>query len=368
MQLDVVLVAEGARASGAALSTPRYEPSWFFDEIDDALVDACMRPRRREQVSGETREWLYRHLLACGHEANAKGHHFMAHAWFECAYLTKDDLSAFISSVNMRMRLGQATLASRLYERLLQRTLTDAHREVVERKLKEATGAKTSRSHAPRTAGIPQDEDRNRPPPPAPPRLRSLCLTLAASLSPLTLSPLTLAPHSRPSLSPPPHSHPSLSPITLAPHSHPSLPPLTLAPHSRRLTLASRPFREQLAQLLDPARAAQEVEGEERERLLKLLRRRGHACNEEHEYENAHYWFDCAYALEHQISDLLSAANMRLKLVDISPVAEALYLHVLTELHVSEREKAMAERKLSQLKENTRNLSASQEYTLVAEL
>jgi len=193
----------------------------------------------------------------------------------------QDDLSAFISSVNMRMRLGQATLASRLYERLLQRTLTDAHREVVERKLKEATGAKTSRSHAPRTAGIPQDE---------------------------------------------------------------------------------------LAQLLDPARAAQEVEGEERERLLKLLRRRGHACNEADEYENAHYWFDCAYALEHQISDLLSAANMRLKLVDISPVAEALYLHVLTELHVSEREKAMAERKLSQLKENTRNLSASQEYTLVAEL
>ena len=157
LNLDVVLVAEGQRITGAALVTPRYEPSWFFDEIDDNLVESCLRPRRREPLDSDTREWLHKQLVACGHEANGRGHHCMAHAWFECAYQTKEDLSAFISSVNMRMRLGQWTLAGRVYERLLQGKLTDAQRGVVERKLKEATHAKTSRAHSPTKPSAPQD-------------------------------------------------------------------------------------------------------------------------------------------------------------------------------------------------------------------
>ena len=69
--------------------TPRYEPSWFYEDVDPSLLDACMRPRRREALDVGTRDWLHKQLVACGHEANGRGHHFMAHAWFECAYMTK---------------------------------------------------------------------------------------------------------------------------------------------------------------------------------------------------------------------------------------------------------------------------------------
>ncbi|KAL3916720.1 MAG: hypothetical protein SGPRY_006699, partial [Prymnesium sp.] len=59
------------------------------------------------------------------------------------------------------------------------------------------------------------------------------------------------------------------------------------------------------------------------------------------------------------MGDLLSTANMRLKLVDTSPVAEALYMHVLSELELPQKAQEMAERKLNQLKESAKAASAA---------
>eukprot|EP00966_Prymnesium_polylepis_P251651 5817831-Prymnesium_polylepis.1 len=87
------MVAEGGthtrRDAHAGTHTPRYEPSWFFEEVDHALVEQCCRPRRRQPLDAESRDWLHKQLVACGHEANARSHHAMAHAWFECAFLAK---------------------------------------------------------------------------------------------------------------------------------------------------------------------------------------------------------------------------------------------------------------------------------------
>ena len=55
------------------------------------------------------------------------------------------------------------------------------------------------------------------------------------------------------------------------------------------------------------------------------------------------------FALSQQTADLLSAANMRQKLVAGSPLAEALYRHVLAMPQLPQRELLMAERKLQQL-------------------
>lgn len=85
-QLDII--AEG-QASEGMIATPRYEPSWFFEDVDDIFVDACLRSRRREQMEPQIREWLCKYLIACGHEANSRGHHFTALAWFESAFQLK---------------------------------------------------------------------------------------------------------------------------------------------------------------------------------------------------------------------------------------------------------------------------------------
>ena len=61
--------------------------------------------------------------------------------------------------------------------------------------------------------------------------------------------------------------------------------------------------------------------------------------------------FDCAFALSQQTADLLSAANMRQKLAAGSPLAEALYRHVLAMPQLPQRELLMAERKLQQLQQ-----------------
>ena len=112
-------------------------------------------------------------------------------------------------------------------------------------------------------------------------------------------------------------------------------------------------LQDEVEQILDPTLAAAELRDEaDRERLLKLLRRLGHMSNEANDYDAAHMAFDCAHSLAHQMADLLSAANMRLKLLDTSPVSEALYTHALTELDLPEREQVMVESKLQQIREN----------------
>ena len=60
-------------------------------------------------------------------------------------------------------------------------------------------------------------------------------------------------------------------------------------------------------------------------------------------------WFDVAWAVSRQPADLLSAANMRAKLVNCSPVAEALFTHLLTIPGLSERETAMTVEQLRRL-------------------
>ena len=274
LSINIALIAEGPSGRGTPLVTPRYEPAWFYDEIPPELISQCLRPRRRESLDTETRDWLYRQLMTFGHAANAAGHHFMAHAWFECGFCTKDDISSFISSVNMRLRLGQHSLAAKLYEQLLGTKLTEAQGLVVNRKLKEATQAKTSRSHVTKPATFPQDE---------------------------------------------------------------------------------------VAQVLTAAALVEMQEGD-LERLIRLLRRHGHAANEADDFEAAHLWFDCAVTISQQLADLLSAANMRVKLQDTSPAAEALYRHVLSEPESGEREQAMAERKLASMQELKNRAAASVEY------
>ena len=63
--------------------------------------------------------------------------------------------------------------------------------------------------------------------------------------------------------------------------------------------------------------------------MLGLLRICGHAANDGGDFEAAHTWFDCAYALCGMTCDLLSAANMRAKLVPTSAVALDAYKHIL---------------------------------------
>ena len=108
----------------------RFEPSWHFHAVPAEQVEHCLRPRRRGGLDQPAAAWLHKHLVALGHEANDRSAHFLAHSWFECAYAMKERIPDLLSSVNMRLRLGQFTLAKHLYARVLSMELTDAEREV----------------------------------------------------------------------------------------------------------------------------------------------------------------------------------------------------------------------------------------------
>ena len=83
------------------------------------------------------------------------------------------------------------------------------------------------------------------------------------------------------------------------------------------------------ALLSSPAANAGVLSAEDVERMLALLRGCGHHANRRQDYAFAHLYFDCAYALSSIPSDLLSAANMRVKLLATSSVAGAIYNHIL---------------------------------------
>mmetsp|Transcript_2852 Transcript_2852/g.8286 ORF Transcript_2852/g.8286 Transcript_2852/m.8286 type:complete len:235 (+) Transcript_2852:7-711(+) len=118
--------------------TPRYEVLWSPEDIDPACLTHALRKRPWFQGDRQ-REWVHKRVVALGHEANARGHHFIAHSCFECAFCAKGSTADLISSINMRLKLGQPTLAGLLYRRVLHFTLTRAQRELVERKLTEAS-------------------------------------------------------------------------------------------------------------------------------------------------------------------------------------------------------------------------------------
>ena len=117
---DILGVCGDEETETGLAHTPRYEPSWFYQEVPSEMVDRCLRARSRGGIDEAAALWLHKHLVAFGHAANAHSCHFMAHSWFECAYGLKDGAPELISSINMRLHLGQATLAKQLYERVLQ--------------------------------------------------------------------------------------------------------------------------------------------------------------------------------------------------------------------------------------------------------
>ena len=87
--------------------------------------------------------------------------------------------------------------------------------------------------------------------------------------------------------------------------------------------------------------------------VVKLLRKLGHALNAANEVYAAQLAFDCAFAVARSPTDLLSAANMRAKLVQGSAAAEALYVHLLSlDLEVFDgHERSLAHTKLEALRE-----------------
>lgn len=118
----------------------------------------------------------------------------------------------------------------------------------------------------------------------------------------------------------------------------------------QRLT-AEEEFRELIAA---PSANANVLPLTDAQKLLLLLRSSGHGANRGQDFETAHTWFDCAFALSGQPNDLLSAANMRGRLVPTSAVAMRAYEHVLMgmsgEVAPTEKQATMAEEKLGKLR------------------
>jgi hypothetical protein len=106
----------------------------------------------------------------------------------------------------------------------------------------------------------------------------------------------------------------------------------------------------ELASLLSASPVvAETIPGAEAERMLQLLRSCGFAANAAGDYEAASNWFDCSFAVSSALSDLVSAANMRAKLLATSPVAALIYRHALQAAGAAAKVSEVAQRKLSAL-------------------
>ena len=210
-------------------------PSSLFEPMAEALAHHGLRKRVPLQLSAEERESLPHRLAKMGHACNEDGDHAMAHSFFESAYAVKHDVTHLISATNMRLRLGEITLAIRTYERLKPPDfhLSPAQREIVARKLAEATAAEASRARAP---------------------------------------------------------------------------------------WKWRPLEDEVMQLLRPRRTG--LDDAEAVCMARTMRRQGHVSNESSDVASAQLWFDCAYVVGRESCDLLSAANMRLKLDGTSGAAQ----------------------------------------------
>ena len=107
---------------------------------------------------------------------------------------------------------------------------------------------------------------------------------------------------------------------------------------------------EELAELLDAPTVSSSDSGLEAEglkRLIQFLRASGHGANQNKDFATAQIWFDCAFALSCAALDLLSAANMRGRLLPTSAVAMRAYEHVLSVEGCPEKQYAMAKEKLA---------------------
>lgn len=248
------------------------EPSWQWSISDDCspLCERALYPRPRLNLRYAEASLIHRHLMLLGKAANAKLHHSVALAAFQCAHAAKEDVNCIIAAANMRLNLGTISLAAAIYSRVLSQAtweLADTQRSHAERKHAEATAARTARARSAANA---------------------------------------------------------------------------------RLALEN-----EVEQLLFDHALAPEDEGEDEghslERLVRLLRRYGHAANEAGEITAAQQWFDCAWQFSRAPADLLSAANMRAKQLEGSSAAEALYLEVSASEDADVHQREVAARKLEQL-------------------
>jgi hypothetical protein len=194
-----------------------------------------------------------------GRFANIEERHWLAHAFFESAYNTKEDVAMLISSVNMRLNAGQCSVAATIYSELLQgrtagvSSLTDAHRELISRKLAEARARCEERTRAVQSA-------------------------------------------SRTGV---------------------------------RLGLGQ--LQDEVGQLVSPLPRLSARGLSDRDTFVRLMRRCAHAAYEEGDLDAALQYFDACFAVSRDPVDLLSAANLRVKLDPTSYAAEAIYELLLSE-------------------------------------
>ena len=129
--------------------TPRNDASWFEADPPAELIEQCLRPGHCVVPEGEVCEWFHRKLAQLGHAFNEVGNTLMAHTWFECAYAARASSADLISAANMRLKLGQWALVEQLYLQIVRMVLTDAQREIVERKLNDVAALKAGSAPMP---------------------------------------------------------------------------------------------------------------------------------------------------------------------------------------------------------------------------
>ena len=244
-----------------------------------------------------------------GRLANSQQRHLLALAFFESAFNVKEDAGLLISAINMRLKAGQCTIAAALYTQLLHGqhrsystacNLSGPQRELVLRKLTEANEAIEARARAAQSIQDP---------------------TAGAD---------------------------DAARILVA-----------------RRRLASDPSRleDEVTQLVAPLPRGELREKDQREleTLVQLLRDLGQHANRSGDCDAAVHFFDACFAVSRQPADLLSAANMRVRLEPMSNAAEALYELLLGELspldgRMSTPELQTAARKLEALRHTRQQL------------
>ena len=137
VEVDHAAVEIGAGGEVAAMPPPkRPNAAVLRRRRDGARVAVPAAARRNHNLASSKVDWLHRRLLACGHDANVRSHHFAGGLLVRGrGERFKEGMPELISSINMRLKLGQCTLAKHLYERVPLMQLTDAQIEVAARKL-----------------------------------------------------------------------------------------------------------------------------------------------------------------------------------------------------------------------------------------
>ena len=101
------------------MSRSRRELAWHYDSPPSRAAAHSLRLRVPVgALGGEHAEWMRKRLLELAHVASGRSQYYVAHAFFETATALGPTLASQISSINMRLNIGQPRLAAELYERL----------------------------------------------------------------------------------------------------------------------------------------------------------------------------------------------------------------------------------------------------------